>query len=120
MAASPFSGVLVSDIADFICGPDLLTNEWKLKRFRDYARQIFSSWGQTKVVEDNFKNMRDRETTDTKNKSHAPLVYWSMAREMGSIKKHQRSDVDVEQVAGGMDAARRVDKGLFYTKGHEL
>ena len=65
--ASPFSSLIVSEIADFICGPDFLPNDWKLKRFRDYARSLCSSWGQTKVVEDNFKKMRDREATDTRN-----------------------------------------------------
>ena len=120
VASSPFSGVLMSEVADFMIAPDMFTNDWKLKRFRDYARQIFSSWGQTKVVEDNFNRMRLREVTDTRNKTHTPLTYWSMAREMGAIQSHQREDVDVEQGSGGLDGPRKLGKDLFYTKSHNL
>ena len=58
--SSPFSAVLMREIEDVVVSPDILPKDWKLQRIKDYARSIFSSWGQTKIVEDNFKYERPR------------------------------------------------------------
>ena len=120
VAASPFSSCIVYEIADFIIGPDLLPNDWKLKRFRDFARSIFSSWGQTKIIEDNFKKMRDRESSDTRNKAHVPLTYWSMSKEMNAIGAHNREQLEPDDNLELGQTKGKLQKDLFYTTNHGL
>ena len=91
--ASPFNIVIMQDVADLATAPGIQRNNFIMKKFRSYAMAIFSSWGQTKVVEDNFQRMRQREACDTKNKAHAPCAYWAMARDMKSIEDHKREHV---------------------------
>ena len=89
-------------------------------KFNAYAKSVFSSWGQTKVVEDNFNKMRSREVSDTKNKARLPLTYWSMAREMGSIELHQRESVETSKDNLVHDIRARFSKDTFYTKNHAV
>ena len=83
--ASPFLSVMMQDLVDLVTVPGIQKKDFIIKKFRAYAVSIFNSWGQTKVVEDNFQIMRQREMFDTKNKTHAPCIYWAMAREMEAI-----------------------------------
>ena len=107
------------EIADFVVAPDILPNDWTLQRIRDYATSIFSSWGR-QIVEENFKKMRDREVSDTRNKSHLPLVYWAMARDMNAIGKHNREEVTTQEADATGDHRKPLPKNLFSTVGHNV
>ena len=76
--ASPFQSVRMQDLAELITVPGIQKKHFIIKKFRVYAVSIFNSWGQTKVVEDNFQRMTQREMFDTKNKTmhHALIGQW--------------------------------------------
>ena len=57
--------------------------------------------------------MRDREVSDTKNKSHLPLVYWAMAREMNAIGKLNREEVTTQEADATSDHRKPLPKNLF-------
>ena len=76
--ASPFQSVMMQVLAELVTVPGIQKNDFIIKKFRAYAVSIFNSWGQTKVVEDHFQILRQREMFDTKNKPmhHALIGQW--------------------------------------------
>ena len=120
VAASPFQWTVMEDIANFSVAPDHHSNEWRLGRLRSYAKALFSSWGQTKVVEDCFQRMRTREEGDTRSKIHNSLAYWSMPNEMKTIELHDRDSLDPDDLPELMCNETKVPKTVFDAKHHEL
>ena len=53
-----------------------LDADWVGARFQAYAKSIFSSWGQTKVVEDGFQTLRAKETRSTMSGELSTSSYW--------------------------------------------
>ena len=49
--ASPFNTVVMEDLDDLVVAPGIQTSDFIIKKFRAYSLALFSSWGQTKVVE---------------------------------------------------------------------
>ena len=91
--ASPFQTVVFADIVELAVGLGIITNGWTRDRLREYATSLFGSWGQRKVIEDHFQILRHRETAYVKHNINLPLVYESMATEMGGIVLHNRDHV---------------------------
>ena len=118
--ASPFQRTVMEDIANLSVAPDHHSNEWRLGRLRSYAKALFSSWGQTKVVEDCFQRMRTREEGDTRSKIHNSLAYWSMSKEMKTIEFHDRDALEPDDLPELMCNETKVPKIVFDAKHHEL
>ena len=116
--ASPFNTVVMEDLADVVVAPGIQTSDFIIKKFGAYALALFSSWGQTKVVEDNFQRMRQREGFDTTNKSHAPSAYWAMARDMGAIELHRRDHISPPEEPDIAVTYEPVKNELFHTDKH--
>ena len=120
VAASPFQWTVIEDIANFSVAPDHHSNEWRLGRLRSYAKALFSSWGETKVVEDCFQRMRTREEGDTRSKIHNSLAYWSMSKEMKTIELHDRDALEPDDLPELMCNETKVPKIVLDAKHHEL
>ena len=71
---------------------------WVLRKAQRVVWELFSGWGNTKIVEDNFKKMRERESKDNSNKGLAMQTYWAASSEMGAIELHERTQVDTSKV----------------------
>ena len=80
----------------------------------------FVSWGQTKVVEDHFKRMRQREGSDTQHTSHAPSSYWAMARDMKAIELHKREHLCPPEQPDISESSAKIAKKLFYIVDHTM
>lgn len=95
--ASPFKMPFMVDLAELCTLPAPgLTNVDIKRKVHEYLHRIFSSWGQTKVVEDLFKKMRERESQDTLNGIRAVYSYFAAASQMGAIKLHHRNEVEFD------------------------
>ena len=55
VAASPFSTTIVRQIAEFYIGPWFIPNIEIRQKLVAYARELFTSLGQTKIIEDTFQ-----------------------------------------------------------------
>ena len=75
LQSSPFHTPLMQDIVYLFIAPDHRSEQWRHDKLFKYATLIFEGWGQTKVVEDHFNRMWDRETLDSKNMTHVPMQY---------------------------------------------
>ena len=115
--ASPFNFAVMEDVVYLLFGPHDRSGEFARAQFEKVCSYIFEGWGQTKVIEDNFKHMRDRETHDTTNKNHIPISYWSFAREMGAIESHKRAQVQSSEQT--VLPERKIRKDLFDVQDHE-
>ena len=76
---------------------------------------VFSSWGQTKVVEDVFKTLRQREHQDTLNGFRTVPAYYAAMVAMGAIGIHQRTEMKPDS---GGPKGKGTAKKLFASKGH--
>ena len=62
--------------------------------------------------------MRDREVSDTRSKSHLPLVYWAMARDMNATGMHNREEMTTQAADATSDHRKPLSKNSFSTVGH--
>ena len=58
VAASPFSTTIVREIAEFYIGPWFIPNIEIRQKLVAYARELFTSLGQTKISEDTFQKKK--------------------------------------------------------------
>ena len=96
LKSSPFHMRIVREFAHMVTCPlkDIEVKDWK-RSIQKLAVHIWSCWGQTKVVEDTFKNCRYREDKDTVNKSKSVASYYAAMAEMKSITLHRRKEIEV-------------------------
>lgn len=116
---SPFQQVVVAECwalceqhtAGHLTRADLL---WEL---RNRARHCYLALGQTKVVEDLFHDLRDRETRDTYNKTIATAHQWMHCVHGQVLQTQGRTPVDSQ----GQDvpAHTKVEPSWFSTADHK-
>ena len=92
--SSPFNLTVMKGIVYLLFGPHDKPAVWVKERFHRVVHLIFAGWGQTKIVEDKFEEMREREKSDTTNKAHNPIQYWACTTEMNTIGKHNRDQLE--------------------------
>ena len=118
--ASPFKTVIMQDVAEMLCGHNICAHGVMKERLKSYAKAIFRSWGQTKVVEDNFQRMRTRETGDSRHHQHTALSYWAMARDMKAIELHDREQVNTPEDPDPCAVPNKFDRKDFKTAKHTI
>ena len=70
MARSPFRSTLMAEVVHVAFSPDSCHSQAdRENELRALAVNAFSSFGQTKIVEDSLCQLRDRADRDTKNKN---------------------------------------------------
>ena len=92
---SPFQCTFAREAAEVAAGGG--AEGWVLWQLSTVARQIFSGFGQTKVVEDGIGKVRDHEDFDVKNKKVSLRAQWSSLREEKVLEMHGRREVTVLQ-----------------------
>lgn len=89
---SPFNTRVVREIVSMLTADHETTMADRKALVIRYAKMIFASWGQTKICEDSFKELRDREQRDTCNQNISVTSYYAMMSNMGTIKAHKRNE----------------------------
>eukprot|EP00974_Lingulodinium_polyedra_P026702 2574660-Lingulodinium_polyedra.AAC.1 len=84
-----------------------------------FARLVFSGWGQTKVCEDANAVVREKETRDTTSKVVAKTKQWDSLRARKVIELHGGTEIEgnVEGPAGGHSAQET--ESLFFDPKHK-
>ena len=91
---SPFKLKIVSEIAHMLTWPVVGLSEFDIRAsVTKLATWIFSGWGQTKVCEDLFKTMRERESMDSLNGVRCIEAYYAAMPAMGTIPLHKRREI---------------------------
>jgi hypothetical protein len=115
LESSCFGTTLMSDVAQLVTTPLIHSYEQMMDKLRNYVRAIYGGWGQTKVVEDTNKVLRDRETRDVTNRRLSCVSYWSAARGGKTIGLHDRTEIEP---AADQEAPGKLPMGTFSAKDH--
>ena len=94
-AMSPFKTVIVAEVAEAVLGATDETRAPLAECLREYTKLLFEGFGQTKVVEDSFQVLRDRESRDVCNKILHILRQLACLVDGGTLEKHKRKQVEV-------------------------
>ena len=78
------------------------------------ARDLFTGWGQSKVVEDVLNRLRDRETRAVKDKRLGVVNQWNTMRGEEIIKLHRRVELD----PAPLEKRKKLDRSIFVPKHH--
>ena len=93
---SPFRTVAMSEVAEYACAEGAPDDEEVTRTLAQFAKNVFSGFGQSKVVEDAFQKARDREGYDVKNRRRELARRWANLGDMGVLRLHERADIDPE------------------------
>ena len=117
LKSSPFTTRLVREVALMVTSdlPDLCPNERRHK-IQKYVYYIFSGWGQTKVVEDNFKVCRYVETQGQLNNTRTIQSYYTAMAKSDTIGLHKRQEI---REAEDEPLASDKPSQTFYCKHHQ-
>ena len=91
-AASPFCTRVLREIVCMLTVAHETSMDERKELVVKYVRLIFSSWGQTKICEDTFKELRDREQRDTTCSNLSNSSYYAYMTNMKTIEKHEREE----------------------------
>eukprot|EP00974_Lingulodinium_polyedra_P102156 9892841-Lingulodinium_polyedra.AAC.1 len=110
---SPFNTTLVREVAEVVVG--LLGGQAEaVHQATECSKQIFQSWGQTKVVEDGNREMRNLESHDVLNRTIGLAKQWDGLRTREVIKAHGWQEVDPDTVALAETPPKPVEAGAMY------
>ena len=112
---SAFKYTFMKELAEIIMMETDLPQEEVRRKVRKYILLSFCGWGQTKICEDTFKEMRYREKTDTLNMRRSPSAVDAAMHEMGTIGLRKRTNVEVPDT---QLQAPGSSKGTFYCDSH--
>eukprot|EP00974_Lingulodinium_polyedra_P092425 8954768-Lingulodinium_polyedra.AAC.1 len=113
---SPFSTVLLKEIAAECCQEPFPPEAEVLETLQKVCTTIYRGWGQTKIVEDGFQAIRDREDRDVRNKRVSLITQWSYLRDEGVIAKHQREEFTPAERPTGPEETKKVPLSNFEGK----
>ena len=116
--AHPMATTFMSNICYLWFSPLTVTTATLIFKMKEMAHEVFQGLGQTKMVEDNFQRMRNREDRDTTNKRLKCMTYWNASTKMGALPLHGREELDYTQVSAN-NVPKKLEKNLFTTLGHE-
>eukprot|EP00974_Lingulodinium_polyedra_P063524 6133437-Lingulodinium_polyedra.AAC.1 len=92
-----------------------------LATLQQCSRDIWAGWGQTKLIEDGNREIRQQESFDTNNLTLSIAKQWDSLATRGVVGQHGRAEVDLEQATAraNVEAAKEECKGLFSAKFHQ-
>ena len=111
---SMFSTTFVRELAEIATAPSCLSQKQRKRKLILMAEDAFGLLGQTKIVEDLFKVIRDRETRDSATKTMKLQRQMHVAFASSIIAEHGFEEAVVSDTAGGI-AAAPLPKDLFYS-----
>ena len=103
VSKSWWSTRLLREVAEWCFEGPPMPLEENLTMLRDLAAVVFTGFGQTKVVEDVFNRLRDREERDVRNKKISLRRQWHCAIGEQVLQLHQREEIEtppLESTAG--------------------
>ena len=114
--SSPFQTRLVREIALMatLQHPGITPSD-RRHNIQQYTYYIFMGWGQTKIVEDNFKNCRYVETQGILNKTRTCAVYYAAMSKMKTIALHNRTEISIDE---DVPVAKGKPAEMFHCKSH--
>ena len=96
LRSSPFQMRVVREIVLIATLQDPgVTYNHRRHRLRKYNYYMCTGWGQTKVVEDNFKECRYVESQGVLNKTRSMMSYYCAMAQKNTIALHQRKEIFV-------------------------
>eukprot|EP00974_Lingulodinium_polyedra_P007475 710907-Lingulodinium_polyedra.AAC.1 len=81
------------EVALFACEEPLQADREIKATLHTFACQALSGWGQTKIVEDSLKELRDSEARDVTNKKLELARQWALLNDRNTIALHGRVEV---------------------------
>ena len=89
---SPLTRRPVSEVANllFSVRPGLSTEE--VQQLKAWGKNLWSGWGQTKVVEDGNRIVREHETKDVTNKTVSIAMLWDGLRSAKVLESYGRAE----------------------------
>ena len=97
---SPFSGTVLREVGELAFQTEGVSKAEVLEELAAFASLVFSSLGQTKLVEDGFQRLRSRER-DTASKTVKLLRAFNALKEQNLLNLHQRRELDPTGAAPG-------------------
>lgn len=117
VAGSCFNLTLVMEIALLVTSPLRWSYDMIIDRLLELVKALYMGWGQTKVVEDTNKVLRDRESRDVNNKRLNLVNYWSAMRGGKTIALHDRTEIKPTQTE---QSDGHVPASMFSAKKHSI
>ena len=116
---SCFQTTLVKDIAEVATRPLIWPGGFRqmIVKLVRMARALYAGWGQTKVVEDTNRVLRDRETRDVNNRRLSMINYWSAMRGGKTIALHDREEISPHPDTQGRTT---IPAGMFSSSKHTV
>ena len=110
-----FSTTLMSEMAAFACLTPDAEADVVLPELASHSRLLFTGFGQTKVIEDGIKEVRDRADRDVCNKRLACVHQWKALQDTRVLGKHGREEL--APPAENMPARGKVPWSAFSSYG---
>ena len=113
---SCFHMTFVRELAELSTRP-LVGWTWDMivERLTDMTKAIYNGWGQTKIVEDTNRVLRDRETRDVNNRRLSMINYWSAMRGGKTIELHERAELIADK---SLQSSGNIPGSMFTASDH--
>ena len=97
LRSSPFQTRIVREVALIatLQDPGVTYND-RRHLLRKYTEYMFRGWGQTKIVEDTFRECRYVETQGVLNKTRSMEAYYCAMASKGTIALHNRTEITLD------------------------
>eukprot|EP00974_Lingulodinium_polyedra_P074780 7245392-Lingulodinium_polyedra.AAC.1 len=109
---SPLKWRRMSDLCDRLLADGSGMQPSDLQAAKELAAQVWSGWGQSKVVEDSNKQVREQEGFGSMNKNLFRANVWNSQWAKKVIEVHKRAEVDPDLVGAPQGEAIVVTKDL--------
>eukprot|EP00974_Lingulodinium_polyedra_P118677 11168127-Lingulodinium_polyedra.AAC.1 len=116
---SAFQTTLLGEVADCLQadGGGVLPAE--MDTLCQFARLLFSGWGQTKVCEDANQVVRESESRSVRNRVLNITKQWDVMRTKAVISQHGRTELDPSPGQPGFPLhPQPLPAGLYWAKPH--
>ena len=115
---SPLSRRPVSEVADllFTVRPGLTTAE--SQQLKAWGQRLWSNWGQTKVIEDGNRVVREKETRVVTNKAVSMAMQWDGLRSAKLLETYGRAEVTPRPNTDA-DPEPRLTRDLYHATAHK-
>eukprot|EP00974_Lingulodinium_polyedra_P020496 1983899-Lingulodinium_polyedra.AAC.1 len=94
---SPFRFRVMAELLEML-QPDGTFSEANLRVVKYQVAELFGGWGQTKVIEDANKQVRELESQGSLKKVVGRASAWDTMRSKGVLESHGRPEVDPDLV----------------------
>ena len=113
---SPFETTLMAEIGQLLHTSAVGDKPALLTWLKEFCTQLFQGWGQTKVIEDNIKVLRDREQRDVCSRVLKVLRQLGIMIDSGGLALHKREGL---QMDSSETSSAKLTQKTFYAHQHQ-